>query len=227
MFRTILFDLDGTLVNSQEGITKSIQYAMKELGKPIPSADQLLPCIGPPLIDSFQNILGLEYGLAVQAVDLYRQRYSKIGKFELSPYEGIKQLLMTLKERGYVLFVATSKPQPVATEIISQTGLSPFFNKVYGAYLDGRFNHKPELLQHLLEEEKLKKEHTLMVGDRKFDLLGAAANQIASLGVTYGFGSLSELQEHQPTYLAGSPNASHGNASGLFYHDGLFIRLWA
>lgn len=206
MFRTILFDLDGTLVNSQEGITKSIQHAMKALDKPEPSHEQLLPCIGPPLIDSFQNILGLDYQLASQAVDLYRQRYGEIGKFELFPYEGIKELLETLNNLGYTLYVATSKPQPVALEIVNHTGLSCYFNKVYGACLDGRYNHKPELLNHLIEEEGLDKEQTLMVGDRKFDLIGASANNMSSLGVTYGFGSLDELQEHQATYIAHSPS---------------------
>ncbi len=206
MFRTILFDLDGTLVNSEEGITKSIKHAMMELNQPEPTYEQLLPCIGPPLIDSFQLVLGLEHDLAIQAVALYRKRYGEIGKFELFPYEGIKELLETLKDRGYRLFVATSKPQPVAGEIINHTGLSDYFDKVYGAGLDGKFNHKPELLKHLLEEENLERGQTLMVGDRKFDLLGASANQMASLGVTYGFGSLAELQEHQATYIAHSPS---------------------
>lgn len=205
MFDSILFDLDGTLVNSQEGITKSIQHAMKALDKPEPSHEDLLPCIGPPLIDSFQNILGLEYDLAVKAVDLYRERYGKIGKFELHPYEGIEDLLKELTNRGYKLFVATSKPQPVAIEIINHTGLASYFDKVYGAYLDGRYNHKTELLQHLLQEEGLSSQRTLMVGDRKFDLIGAAANEIPSLGVTYGFGSLDELKKHQANYIASSP----------------------
>lgn len=206
MFNTILFDLDGTLVNSQEGITKSIQHAMKELNKPVPSCQQLIPCIGPPLIDSFLDILGLEYDLAVQAVDLYRKRYDEAGKYELFAYDGIERMLETLNTSGYKLFVATSKPQPVAREIINHTGLTHYFDQVYGAQLDGRHKDKASLLKHLLEEEQLEESQTLMIGDRKFDILGASANQMASLGVTYGFGSLDELQEHKATYLAASPS---------------------
>lgn len=205
MYKTILFDLDGTLVNSYEGITKSICHAMEQLGQPMPGKDLLLPCIGPPLIDSFQQIMGLDYELAIKAVKIYRDRYSKTGKFELSPYEGIQELLEGLNQRGHTLYVATSKPQPVAEEIIDHTGLSPYFKKVYGACLDGRFNNKAELLSHLLQQESLDKTTTLMVGDRKFDLLGAAANNMASLGVSYGFGSVEELQEYKATYIAASP----------------------
>lgn len=205
MIQHLLFDLDGTLVNSFSGITKSIQYAMEKLGKEIPSEESLIPCIGPPLITSFQHLLGLPFEEAEQAVLLYRERYGTKGKFELELYEGIPKTLQKLQQQGFILYVATSKPQVVAKEIIDHLGLTSNFSAIYGSMLDGQFKEKDTLLTHLLETEKMSPATAVMIGDRKFDMVGAVKNSITPLGVTYGFGSSTELIDSGASLLAHSP----------------------
>lgn len=205
MTQYIFFDLDGTLVDSYPGITKSIQYAMQELGKDVPPAESLVPCIGPPLITSFTEMLGLSESEGEKAVDLYRERYNVKGMYELEIYEGIQETLQSLSDKGFTLFVATSKPQIVAQKIVEHCKLSHHFRKVYGAGLDGQHKEKDSLLAHLLETENIDPANAVMVGDRKFDMIGSVKNKLTPLGVTYGFGSAEELNNSGARFLAHSP----------------------
>jgi len=206
--RNILFDLDGTLTDSSLGITRCVQYALQQLDRPIPAADDLLFCIGPPLFESFSTLLpGEPPGQAQEAVRLYRERYDREGKFENRVYADIPEALTELREQGYSLFVATAKPEIFARQILDHFDLSSSFDGIYGSRLDGGLGDKGELIGHILQEERLDRETTLMVGDRKHDMLGARACAVAGIGVTYGYGSQDELTEAGADYLVHAPLA--------------------
>lgn len=205
IYQEILFDLDGTLIDPKEGITKSIQFALKNMGSDIPSADDLEWCIGPSLKESFKTLIpsSSEADIAA-AVAHYRQRYKEKGMYEHIVYPGIKQLLSQLKEDGYRLFIATAKPEFFAVKILEHFGLSSYFEKIYGAELDGTRSNKIQLLQYIIENSSLKGP-SLMIGDRQFDMEAALQNQVDPLGVTYGYGSEDELKNAGALHLCDSP----------------------
>lgn len=203
---TILFDLDGTLTDPFEGITRSIGYAVEKMGGQAPDVEELRWCIGPPLWDSFKVLLGSEDKAVLdQAVAFYRERYTVTGLFENSLIEGIPELLTTLRKDGFLLHVCTSKPHSYAGRIVKHFGLMDFFGKVYGAELDGTRSAKAELIAHILSEENIKSSETVMVGDRKHDLVGANANAVAGIGVLWGYGSREELAAENPVLIADRP----------------------
>jgi len=205
--KNILFDLDGTLTDPKTGITRSIQFALNKLGNPIPEPEELLWCIGPPLLESFEKILGPgNTSLAKEALLYYRERFSRIGKFENQIYSGIHETLCNLNQLGLSLFVATSKPRVYAREIIDHLDLTTYFRKIYGSKLNGNFSAKGELIAHIMIKESLSPDETVMVGDRKYDIAGAKKNNIKGLGVTYGFGSKEELLEAGADFLAEKPS---------------------
>ena len=203
---TLFFDLDGTLTDPKPGITGSIQYALHKLGRPVPSQDELAWCIGPPLRGSFVTLLGGE-DHADRAVELYRERFSDIGLFENSVYSGIEPVLATLGRSGFRTFVATSKPHVFAQRIIDHFGLSRYFERVFGSELDGTRVHKADLLTYALARTGVDPARSLMIGDRSHDVLGAKANGIAAIGVTYGYGSREELIAAGARHLCDSPQA--------------------
>ena len=192
MPQNIFFDLDGTLTDPKDGITKSIIFALQKLGEQAPSSDQLEWTIGPPLIHSFRKLLGDE-SKAQAAVIHYRQRYSKIGLFENAIYPGIKDALEALQNAGKVLYVATSKPVDFANDIISHFGMRPYFTRIYGSELDGTRCDKGDLIQYILQKENISSENCIMIGDREHDAIGAAKNNIRALGVSWGYGTSEEL----------------------------------
>jgi len=198
-----LFDLDGTLHDPKEGITRSYQYALIKSGMKAPSADELEWVIGPPLIDSFSRFFPLNPEAARQAVAFYRERYSKDGILETFAYEGIDDLLKTLKRGGHRLFVVTSKPRVYAEKIIVRSHWEDLFEKVYGCELDGTHNDKAELLAHLLEVEGIEARDCVMIGDRQHDIIAARKNGVKSIGVLYGYGSKEELVEHGADQIIG------------------------
>lgn len=199
-----LFDLDGTLTDPKIGITRSIQYALRELGRPVPEMDALTWMIGPPLIGSFAEILGSD-AEAAEALRLYRVRFSETGLFENAVYAGIPELLDRLRSHDMRLFVATSKPHVYASRIIEHFGLSSFFEVVYGSELDNRNADKRDLLRHILDQERFDPLQAVMIGDREHDAIGARANGIASIGVTWGYGSREELLTAGVTDLVEQP----------------------
>ena len=198
----VYFDLDGTLTDPYEGITKCILYALDELGFPRPDDDYLYGCIGPPLWDTFPELVGEE--LTKEAVDLYRERFMDVGWQENRPYEGIIEALSAVAGTGCLMFVATAKPHMHAARIVEHFGMGEFFATVYGSELDGTRGTKTELLEFAIQRNPGGTRH-IMVGDRKHDLIGAVANNMTPVGVAYGYGSTEELKNAGATAIAASP----------------------
>jgi phosphoglycolate phosphatase len=199
-----LFDLDGTLTDPKTGITRSVQYALERLGRPIPEADELTWMIGPPLIAGFTKLLGGPAD-AQEAVRLYRERYSDVGLYENEVYAGIPGLLQKLREQDIRLFVATSKLHVFARRILDHFELSHFFGGIYGSELDHRNADKSDLIRHILDQERFDPARAVMIGDREHDAIGARANGIAALGVTWGYGSRPELLKAGVSCLVDDP----------------------
>lgn len=198
----IYFDLDGTLTNPYEGITRCILYALDELGFPHPSDEYLYSCIGPPLYDTFPELVGSD--MTLKAIDLYRQRFVDVGWQENEPYEGIMDALRTVHDAGHTLFVATSKPHVHAKKIVDHFGMGAFIEEVYGCELDGTRSNKAELLEYAIARNAAAMKRT-MVGDRKHDLIGAIANAMRPIGVSYGYGSVEELTTAGAAEIADTP----------------------
>jgi phosphoglycolate phosphatase len=191
----LLFDLDGTLSDPFHGITKSIQHALRSMGLDVPAAEDLRWCIGPPLHDSFHVLLeGTDPKLFAETLAHYRERYSTIGLFENELYSGIVDCLRELSQEGHSLRIATSKPTVFAKRIIDHFELTQYFNSVNGSELDGIRSDKTQLISHIVERDQLNPKDVIMVGDRKFDMIGANNNGIPAIGVLWGFGSIDELQ---------------------------------
>lgn len=194
MLKYVLFDLDGTISKSGIGIKNSIRYALKKFGDLVASEDKLSLMIGPPLVDGFMQFFGLSREDAITATSYYREYYSARGKFETEIYDGIRELLIKLKDSGKTLIVCTSKPQGYTEEILEHFGLDKCFHHVQGATLDGRLGEKDELIVEAIKKFGIEKEFAVMVGDRKFDIEGAIKNGIKGVGVSYGYGTISELE---------------------------------
>jgi phosphoglycolate phosphatase len=190
---TIFFDLDGTLTDPKPGITRSIQYALEKLGHPVPSEDELIWCIGPPLHASLKKLVGTD-ALADQALLLYRKRFADIGLFENEAFPGIEDTLSALASSGRRMFIATSKPAVYAERIVDHFGLKPYFERVFGSELDGTRTDKIDLLRHALETAKVDPRQAIMIGDRGHDMIGARNNKMTAIGVLYGYGSREELE---------------------------------
>jgi phosphoglycolate phosphatase len=190
----VLFDLDGTLTDPRPGFVRSIRHALARLGRPCPPNDALASFIGPPLRGTFATLLGTaDRGLVEQAMSLYRERYAEVGLYENSVYDGVAEMLETVRGRGSALFVATSKPRVYAERIVKHFGLDRHFAGVYGAELGGRFDDKAALLTHLLATERTAASTAVMVGDRATDVASAGLNGIRSVGVLWGYGPEAEL----------------------------------
>ncbi|MBR0758617.1 HAD family hydrolase [Bradyrhizobium jicamae] len=202
----LFFDLDGTLTDPKPGITGSIQYALKKLDRPVPTQDELTWCIGPPLRASFARLLGGEE-LADRGVEFYRERFGDVGLFENSVYPEIADVLAALSTTPRRIFVATSKPHVFAKRIVAHFGLDGYFEHVFGSELDGTRVHKDELLAYALEVTGVDPAQALMIGDRSHDVVGAKKNGIDAIGVTYGYGSPTELLDAGASHLCASPRA--------------------
>lgn len=189
-YKSLFFDLDGTLTDSSEGITKCAQLALRHFGIPAEDRSALRVFIGPPLRESFPKF-GVPEDRVEEAVEVFRSRYNTVGKFENVPYEGIRQLLETLKGEGYRLFVATSKPEVTAKEILHKFDLDRYFEIICGATMDGQRDSKESVIRYLLT--KTQGEDALMIGDTAYDVNGANVFQIPTLGVSWGFGSHEEM----------------------------------
>lgn len=189
---TVLFDLDGTLTDPKEGITRSVQYALEALGRPVPPMEELLWTIGPPLRWNFVKLLGSE-ALADEGVRLYRERFAEIGLFENDVIEGVPALLDGLLAEGRRLYVATSKPHVFARRIIVHFGLEDRFAAIYGSELDGTNADKRDLFRMIVAKERFDAGDAVMVGDREHDVIGASASGIPTIGVRWGYGSDEEL----------------------------------
>jgi phosphoglycolate phosphatase len=202
----VLFDLDGTMTDPFEGITRSIQYALEKLGRTAPAADDLRWCIGPPLVHAFKILLETEDEAGPnQAILLYRERYTTIGKFENRVIDGIPQALETLAESGHRLIVATSKPRSYTLDILDHFDLARHFDAVHGSELDGRNSEKTDLIRHIIRQEAVEPATAIMIGDRMHDIIGANANEVASIGVLWGYGDRAELEGAGAARIAERP----------------------
>lgn len=188
----IFFDLDGTLTDSSEGITKCAQLALRHFGIQVEDRTTLTDFIGPPLRETFPRH-GVPADRVEEAVRKFRERYLTVGKYENAPYPGIRTVLDALKKEGYSLYVATSKPEETAIEILTKFELAPYFDVICGADMAGLRDEKDKVIAWLLS--KIPREETiLMVGDTDFDVLGAKAHHIPCIGVTWGFGSRESME---------------------------------
>ncbi|MCI8553789.1 MAG: HAD family hydrolase [Clostridiales bacterium] len=199
----LLFDLDGTLTDPAEGITRSVQYALRSFGIEVEDLTTLYPFIGPPLQDSFQRFLGFSEEKARLAVTRYREYFAAEGIFENRVYPGIPALLAGLKDRGKELVLATSKPTVFAERILEHFQLSSYFTYISGSFLDGRRSDKREVVLHALEHGHVQeRSRAVMVGDREYDVFGAAGAGVDCIGVAYGYGSRAELEEAGATVVS-------------------------
>lgn len=201
MANALFFDLDGTLTDPQVGITRCIEYALEHLSVAIPP--DLTWCIGPPLRSSFTQLVG--DNLADRAVGLYRQRFAEIGWQENSIYPNIPEALASLSANGFDLYVATSKPHIYATKILQHFDLAGYFHAVFGSELDGTRTDKSDLLRYAKERLSLNGNAT-MVGDRSYDIVGARANGLTAIGVSYGYGTVAELEQAGAEQIAATPD---------------------
>lgn len=194
-YSTVLFDLDGTLTDPYEGITRSVQYSLAKYGIEVRDR-RLLECfIGPPLNESYVKYYGFSEEESYRAVDAYREYFAEKGIFENEVYPGIPETLARLKEAGKTLAVATSKPTVFAKRILERFDLEKYFVLCDGSELDGRRVHKDEVVAHAVNELKCPSGSVIMVGDRCHDVIGAKVNGIPTIGVSYGYGTREELEE--------------------------------
>ena len=193
-YDTILFDLDGTLTDPKLGITKSIAYALKHYGIEVENLDSLCEYIGPPLLDSFMEGFGFSEEKAKEAVLKYREYFKEYGLYENEVYQGVATLLATLKARKKRIMLATSKPELFARQILEHFDLISYFDFVGGSELDGNRAEKAAVIQYVLEEANVTDlQKVVMVGDRKYDVLGAKEVGIDCYGVLNGYGDQEEL----------------------------------
>ena len=192
MKKTILFDLDGTLTDSGEGIINCVIYALEKFGLPIPERETLRYFVGPPLHESFVK-QGVPADRAEEAVAIYRERYVPIGMFENTPYPGVRELLENLKKEGHTLFVASSKPEWMCADILKHFDLANYFDMICGATMDTSRTNKEAVIEYLIRENG-KTDNMVMVGDTKFDVLGAKFHGIPCIGVSWGYGTVADMQ---------------------------------
>lgn len=206
MYKTVLFDLDGTLTDPGLGITNSVAYALKKYGIEVEEREKLYSFIGPPLNDSFKKCYGFSDEKAMEAIMYYREYFSDKGIFENEVYDGIKELLRRVKESGRKIVLATSKPEEFALRILEHFELTEFFDVVAGASMDEKRNKKGDVIKYALEKGCLTPEDAVMIGDREHDVLGAQENGIDTIGVLYGYGSRDELEKVRAMHIAETVN---------------------
>jgi phosphoglycolate phosphatase len=213
----LLFDLDGTLTEPARGIILCFQHALQKLGRASPDADTLKRYIGPPLRGTFAELLATHDATLIEvAIGHFRERFSATGMFENEVYPGVSEGLAALLEGGHRLWVATSKPEVYARQIVAHFGLVGYFEQVYGAELSGKNGEKSVLIGYMLERERLDPRRTWMIGDRALDIHGGRANGTRTAGVLWGFGSEDELRGAGPDLLAASmPELVTGLQGGL------------
>ncbi len=194
MIKYILFDLDGTLTDPKEGITKCVQYALKSFGVER-ECDELVEFIGPPLKEHFMEYASLSEEDGVKAVEKYRERYRPIGVFENKIYDGISDMMKKLKKQGKILAVATSKPTVYSQMICDKYDISPYIDFLSGSELDGRNTNKADVIKIAMEYLGASVDNTVMVGDRIHDFWGAQKTGIPFVGVSYGYAQESEFDD--------------------------------
>ena len=205
MFPYVLFDLDGTLTDPKPGITQCVQYALRCMGIEEPDLDKLEPFIGPPLTDSFREFYGMDQEQAAEAVAKYRERFSEKGLYENEIYPGMKQMLENLKTAGCHLAVASSKPEHFVKLILEYFDIDGYFEVIVGSELDGTRCQKEEVvaeaLRRFFPDGNIPCDDIVMVGDRKFDIIGGREKGLHQIGVAYGYAPEGELEAAEGDYI--------------------------
>lgn len=202
-YDVILFDLDGTLTDPGIGITNSVMHALKKYGIEVEDRTELYKFIGPPLNESFEKYYGFSHEEAMQAIEYYREYYRVNGIYENLLYDGVEDLLKTLYENGKIIILATSKPEVFAKEILRHFGIEKYFSYIAGSNLDGTRVAKADVIEYALKEAGVAdKSLAVMVGDREHDIIGAKKNGLDSIGVLFGYGSRTELENAGADYFS-------------------------
>lgn len=205
-YSVVLFDLDGTLTDSSDGIIKSLQYSAVSMGRPEPDYKSLIPYVGPPISIVMEEYFHYPPLEQKQAIAFYRERYHAVGMYENKIYDGVLPLLHLLKQQHKTLAIATSKPEVFALKIADHFHFTEYFQCICGGSLDSKQNTKERIIKNVLNTLQV---HDLpsivMIGDRKYDIEGAKRNGIASLGVLFGYGSSEELAQAGADYLVETP----------------------
>ncbi len=206
MYKYILFDLDGTLTDPEIGITNGVMYALNKFGIEISDRKELHCFIGPPLVDAFMEYYGFSLEDSKKATAYYREFFRETGIYQNSVFEGVDELLKTLKNAGKTLILATSKPQEFAEIVLNYFDLMQYFDCVVGATFDGTLNYKSDVIRVALECGKVADiNDAVMIGDRHHDIEGAKENNLKSIGVLYGFGDREELENSGADFIVKSP----------------------
>lgn len=202
MYQYLLFDLDGTLTDSEEGIIKCVQYAAEKMGAEFKDAEELRVFVGPPLSESFQTVYGFSKEDTQRAIVYYRERFKPIGMFENKVYDGIPKMLKIMKDNGKVNLIASSKPEDFVKKILEHFDIARYFDIVVGASMDNSRNSKEAVIEEALSQLKNANQYgqysadkCVMIGDRKYDINGAKYFGLRSIGVSYGFAPEGELEE--------------------------------
>ncbi len=201
----ILFDFDGTVFDTAEGITKCVQYALGKMGIQA-ELSELMCFAGPPLVEMFMQRYGMSEKDAIHATALYRERYLPIGWAECSPFAGMHELMLKLRKGGKKLAVATSKPEHLARQILEHYNMTDDFDLICGSEFDGTRGQKWEVIDFVLKSFGIEPEDAIMVGDRKYDVIGAKKCGLDCVGVRFGYAEPNELEEHGAVYVAETPD---------------------
>jgi phosphoglycolate phosphatase len=203
MYKTIMFDLDGTITDTGLGITNAVMYALEKFDIKTADRTQLYKFIGPPLRDSFRNFYGFSDEQAEIAVKYYREYYSVKGLYENEIYDGIETLLEKLYNSGKTIVTATSKPEEYAVKIIERLGISKYFTYIAGADMEGKRGSKSDVIRYVLETCNIFDfSEVVMIGDREFDVKGSAEFGIDCIGILFGYGNYDELKNAGAKYIA-------------------------
>lgn len=204
MWNTVLFDLDGTLTDSGEGIMKSVQYALEKMGKPEPDMEKLRIFVGPPLKAQFMEYGGFSNEEGELAVKYYRERYAETGIYENKLYPGVEKMLELFRKNGIRMGVASSKPEVFVRQVLKYFKIEHYFTAIVGSELNGKRTDKSEVIEEAIRQLGMenRKNEIVMVGDRKFDVIGAQEQGLACIGVTYGYGDMEEIKSANPVCIA-------------------------
>ncbi|HJC75338.1 MAG TPA: HAD family hydrolase [Candidatus Mediterraneibacter faecavium] len=205
-YKTAIFDLDGTITDSGPGIMNAIRYAVKKRGLPDVPEEVLRSFIGPPLKEQFRSVFGLSDEEGTIMVATYREYYGEKGIFENRVYDGVPEVFQKLQEAGVRILMATSKPEKYAKQIAEHFGFAKYFDFIGGACMDGRRTDKHDVIEYVIDSCKVCRENTVMIGDRRHDMIGASKAGIRSIGALYGYGSRDELEKAGADMIAVTPD---------------------
>ena len=204
MYKNIMFDLDGTVTDSGRAIMSSVEYALSHFGITDQPREKLSTFIGPSLFDSFEREYSMSEDDCNKAVSLYRSIYQKERMYDVDIYDGIPELLDSLNKNGQKVLLITSKPLVFSEKILEKIGLAKYFDHMVGPDLSDHSSDKKRLIEKAVDEYGLKKAECVMIGDTRYDIIGASDAGVDSIAVTYGYGKIDEMKEAGATYMADS-----------------------